>query len=204
MTRHALTIATRWSPDRNFLVLLAAGCSLTGCGRNQAIPRDEIPSDEKAWVMSACDPARPDFTSWSRGQIGGVSIAAPPGFTLEQSAPTTIAVRGSARQSSLVFDVERDPRQTFDALFSLQRQTRHQCRDYMGPYPADVVAWYDRGQYGLVARWEATWGSGDEGTWLLARISSTRVEEARMLRAVLHSLQPAGADDSDKVGNISR
>ena len=146
--------------------------------------------------MSACSPARPDFTSWTRRQVGGVTIAAPPGFIVEQGQPTNIAVRGAGRQSFLGFTIERDARQTFDAFSFRQRQKRNQCRDYLGGYPADVVAWYDRGQYGLVARWEAAWGGKDEGQWLLATIFSSRLEEARDLRAVLHTIQPAGGDAS--------
>jgi hypothetical protein len=150
----------------------------------------DVPSAPEAWVAAACTPAVPDFSAWLRRQVGGVTIATVPGYVVEQGPSYNILLRTPGRTSSIVFQLERDPRQFFDVFYYRQQQKRNVCRASIAGYPADVVAWYDRGKYGLVARWEATWGGEDAGKWLLAFITSTRAEEAIELRAVLHTIRP--------------
>lgn len=193
MNRHASTRAPWWSmADRHLLACLGVIFSFAACSGTQAMRRPEILSGEEAWVASACTPAHPDFSEWGRRLVGGVSVATPPGYIVLQGPRDNIAFRGPARRSSIGFTLVRDEKQVFDSYYYRQAQKRNACRDVIGGYPADVVGWYDRGQYGLIARWEASWGGEDDGKWLLAVISSTRLEEATELRAVLHSIRPLG------------
>lgn len=140
--------------------------------------------------MSACSPVVPDFSHWTSQQVGDVNIATPPGYTVEQADPYAIGIRGPARRTSLAFFFERDEKPAFDLLYYRLRQKREACRANIGGYPADIIAWYDRGQYGLYARWEAEWGGRDAGKWLIASLQSTLSSEARELRAVLHTIRP--------------
>ena len=85
-----------------------------------------------------------------------------------------------------------EARRIYDSYFFRSQQKRNACRSRLSGYPADVIGFYDRGQYGLVARWEVTWGGEDAGKWLVATMRSPRVEEAIELRAVLHTMRPVG------------
>jgi hypothetical protein len=85
-----------------------------------------------------------------------------------------------------------EARQTYDSYFFFAPQKRNACRARLSGYSADVIGFYDRGQYGLIARWEVTWGGEDAGKVLVATIRSPRVEEAIELRAVLHTMRPVG------------
>ena len=197
MNRHALTIARPWpKADRYLVTWFAAVCSLAGCSRNTGIARADVPSAEEAWVASVCTPASPDFSSWTRRQVGGVTIAIPPSYTPLQGPPTNILIQGPARRSSggLAVYEASEARRMYDSYFFRARQKRNACRANLSGYPADVIGSYDRGQYGLFARWEVTWGGKDAGKFLIATIISPRVEEAIELRAVLHTMRPVGPD----------
>jgi hypothetical protein len=85
---------------------------------------------------------------------------------------------------------EPEARQTYDSYYFRARQKRNACRASLSGYTADVIGFYDRGQYGLIARWAAAWGGEDAGKVLIATIMSPRVEEAIELRAVLHTMRP--------------
>jgi hypothetical protein len=194
VNRHALTIAPGWSrADRLLLVCLTIVFGLAGCSRNQAIQRD-VPSAEEAWVNGACTPVSPDFSAWPRRRVGGVTVAAPPGYEVLQGPPTNILFRGPARRTSGGFSVVQPPeaQQNYDYYFLSQHRYRNACRANLSGYTAQVIATYDRGQYALYARWDANqWGGEDAGKWLQASVTSPRVEEAIELRAILHTMRPA-------------
>ena len=194
MHRPARTIAPWPSRTAPHLVAwLIALFSITACSRNQSIQRADVPSAEEAWVNAACSPATPDFSGWTRHRVEGVTIAAPPSFIVEQGSPTSLAVRSPSRSTygALSFVFQKEARETFDSYFFRQQRMRNLCRATMSGYPADVFASYDRGRFALVARWQAEWGGEDAGKWMLATISSTRLEEATELRAILHTMRPA-------------
>lgn len=189
----SFTMAVEWSrAARHVPTLLGVACALAGCRTNQAIQRADVPSAEEAWVASACTPAHPDFSTWTRRRVGGVTVAAPPGFIVEQGPPTNIGIRSPARSTYGLFSVVRqqEAQQMFDSYYYRQQQRRNVCRASLSGYPADVVATYDRGRYTLIARWQAEWGGEDSGKWLLATITSSRPEEATELRAILHTVRP--------------
>ena len=193
MNRHALTIAMPWAKaDRRLVTSLAVVFSLTACSRNPGTVRADVPSAEEAWVGSVCTPVSPDFSSWTRRQVGGVTIGIPPGYTPLQDALTNIGIQGPARRANMFFAIYQAPeaRQTYDSYYFRARQKRNACRANLSGYPADVIGFYDRGQYGLIARWAAGWGGEDAGKVLIATITSPRVEEAIELRAVLHTMRP--------------
>jgi hypothetical protein len=195
MARHALTIATQRSKT-DCLLAVGVVLGLTGCSRGQASPEADVPSAEKAWVAAACTPVAPDFSTWTRSQVGGVTIASPPGYTVLQGDPGVLALRGPARRSNLGIQFLRssEARKTFDSYYYRQQRQRNVCRANLSGYPADVVAWYERGQYGLVAFWEASWGGEDAEKWLMVFLTSSRLEEAIELRAVLRTMRPVGTD----------
>jgi hypothetical protein len=147
-------------------------------------------------VLAACTPVAPDFSAWTRRQVAGVTIAVPPGWIVEQGPPTNIGIRNAARRSYAGFGIHErsEAKENYDFLYYRQRKYRNACRTNLSGYPADVIASYDRGQYNLFAFWQAEWGGKDAGKWLSASITSTRVEEATELRALLHTVQPAGTD----------
>src|SRR6185503_16479578 len=193
MLRYCLTrTLRRSSSDRRLLAWLVVVCALTGCSRNQASHGTDVPSAEEAWVASACTPAHPDFSTWTRRRVGGVTVAAPPGYEALQGPPTNILFQGPARRTSGVFQVilPNEARTAFDSYRFRQRQKTNVCRASLSGYSADVIGMYDRGQYVVVALWEATWGGEDAGKWLMATIRSPRVEEATELRAILHTMRP--------------
>jgi len=196
MDLHPLTIAPGWSrADRHFLVGLTIVCGLTGCSSGQAIQRPDVPSAEESWVNSACSPESPDFSAWPRRSVGGVTVGAPPGYTVLQGPPTNILFQGPARRSYGGFNVvqRQESQQNYDRYFYAQHTYRNACSAPLSGYAAQVVATFDRGKYTLYARWDANqWGGGDAGKWLEASISSPRVEEAIELRAILHTMRPAG------------
>jgi hypothetical protein len=109
---------------------------------------------------------------------------------------TNIYVRNSARRAhlALTFLLQHEARKNYDLDFYRQVQKRNVCRTSLSGYPADVIGTYNLGQFGLVALWEASWGGEDAGKWLQAGISSSRVEEAIDLRAVLHTIRPVGTN----------
>jgi hypothetical protein len=194
MPGDGLTTVSRWSSEgRRLLAWLVVACGITACSRNQASPGTDLPSAEEAWVASACTPAHPDFSAWTRRRVGGVTVAAPPGYEVLQGPPTNILFQGPARRSSGMFQLmlRNEARTTFDSYRFRQRQKTNVCRGRLSGYPADVIGMYDRGQYMLVAFWEATWGGEDAGKWLMATIRSPRIEEATELRAILHTMRPA-------------
>ena len=178
--------------DRHTVWLSAVVC-LAGCHSNQGINRD-IPSEREAWVNSVCTPAAPDFSTWARRQVGGVTIAVPPGYVAEQGPPTNILIRGPARRTNMIFafHTPQEARKTFDSHYFRQRQFRNVCRTRLSGYQADVVGGYNHGQYLLVARWQEEW-KGDEGKSLMATIVGPRLEEMVELRAVLHTVRPVEA-----------
>jgi hypothetical protein len=184
----------RWSRADRHLVALAAVCSLAGCSSTQAGQRVDVPSREDAWVAAACTAAHPDFSTWTRHRVGGVTIAVPPGYIVEQGPMTNIYVRNDARRAhlSLTFLLQHEARQNYDLAFYRQVQKRNPCRSSLSGYQADAIGTYNLGQFSLIAVWEASWGGEDAGKWLMATISSTRVEEAIDLRAVLHTIRPVG------------
>jgi hypothetical protein len=125
--------------------------------------------------------------------VGGVTVAAPPGYTVLQGPPTNIAFQGPARRSNMSFAVYQPPeaRQQYDYFFFRDFRRRNTCRARLSGYPAEVVSYFDRGTYGLIARWNASeWGGEDAGKVLIATINSPRVEEATELRASLHTMRP--------------
>jgi len=109
---------------------------------------------------------------------------------------TNIYVRSDARRAhlSLTFLLQHEARQNYDLAFYRQVQKRNPCRTSLSGYQADAIGTYNLGQFSLIAVWEASWGGEDAGKWLMATISSTRVEEAIDLRAVLHTIRPAGTN----------
>ena len=195
MNRHALTIAPRWSKaDLHLLVYLTILYGVTGCSSNKSIQGGDIPSAEQAWVNAACTPVSPDFSEWPRRKVGGVTVAAPPGYEILQGPPTNILFRGPARRSTGLFAVVQrlEGQRNYDRSFFGQYAYRNACRATLSGYAAEVVATFNSGRYSLYARWDADqWGRGDEGKWLEAWINSPRVEEAIQLRAILHTMRPA-------------
>ena len=121
-----------------------------------------------------------------------MTIAVPPGYIVEQGPMTNIYVRNAARRSHIAFIVlnSTEARKTFDDAYYRQRQKQSACRASLSGYPAEVVGGYDRGQFALMALWDASWGGDDAGKSLLATIASPRAEEATELRAVLHTVRP--------------
>ena len=182
-------------PGRHLFVLLGIALCLA-CSGQQSI-RQDLPSEQEAWVNSACTPVSPDFSAWTRRQVGSVTIAIPPGYIAEQGPPTNIGIRGPARRSTIVVAIhnQQEAQRSFDASYDRQRQYRHVCRTTLSGYTADVIGGYDRGQYFLVARWQVEWKGGDEGKSLVASISGTRLEEVIELRAVIHTIRPVESND---------
>ena len=196
MTLHALTIAKRWSrADRQLVLWLAAVCSLAGCNRNR-VGQQIVNSPEEAWLASACSPVETDVSTWARRRVGGVTIAVPPGYVVEQGPLTSMSIRNESRRSHIAFNFifPQEARQTFDALSNNRRPRQSACEGRLSGYPVDVIGTYDRGQFALTAFWEASWGGEDAGRWLQARVTSNRLEEAIELRAVLHTIRPIGAN----------
>jgi hypothetical protein len=191
MKRHALTIAQRHSAERFALALVSTG--LIACSSGQATPEVEVPSEQQAWLLSACTAGTPDFGSWSRDQHGALSFALPPGYKMLKGPPDVISLQGPARRATLGahFVPPQDARQMFDFYRYRARVRQNVCRGSFGGYPADVVGSYDKGRYGLVAMFEPVWGGANAGKFLYVSISSPRLEEARELRTVLHSIQLA-------------
>ena len=194
MIRHASTILPAHPrAGCRFVAWLLAVCTIGGCSRSQGISAADVASAEEAWVASACTPAAPDFSLWRRRQVSGVTIAIPPGYTPEQGPKTNIGIRGPARRSGMSFAIymPHETRRMYDSYFFQTKKEHHACSTSLSGYPADVIAWYDRGQYGLFARWDANeWGGEDAGKFLVATIVSPRVEEARELRTILHTMRP--------------
>lgn len=179
------------------LVLLGALFSLVGCSSTQRARREDLPSDQEAWVNSVCTPVAPDFSAWPRRQVGSVTIAVPPGYMAEQGPPTNILVRGPARRTNLSFAIYtlQDARKEFDAHYYRRRQFRNVCRTNLSGYTADVIGGYDSGQYFLAASWLVDWKGGDGGKVLMALIIGPRLEEMIELRAVLHTVRPVEASN---------
>ena len=176
------------------LVCLTIACGITGCSSNPSIRGGDVPSAEEAWVNAACTPVSPDFSEWPRRRVGGVTVAAPPGYEVLQGPPTNILFQGPARRSTGTFTVvqRQEGQRNYDRYFFGHYTHRNACRATLSGYAAEVVATFDRGRYSLYARWDADqWGGGDAGKWLEGSIISPRVEEAIELRAILHTMRPA-------------
>lgn len=183
MISHVRRIAPRcWTGG--LLPVLLCACSPARDPALEPAP----PSPDRAWVASTCDAGSPaDTTGWKRHRLGDITIAAPARFTISEGTPYTLRLRGGS--GSLSLTLHRNARYLFD---DLNRARRNQvwCRASYGGYQTEVLGWKDLGYFGLIARWEATWGGQDAGKWLFASMSALQLSDAQLLRDMLHTIQP--------------
>lgn len=144
---------------------------------------------DQAWVASTCDAGSPaDTTGWKRHRLGDITIAAPGRFTVSEGTPYSLRLRSGS--GSLSLTLHRNARYLFDDS-NRARRNQNWCRASFGGYETEVLAWKDVGFFGLVARWEATWGGQDAGKWLFASLSAMQLSDAQMLRDMLHTIAVA-------------
>lgn len=144
-------------------------------------------TENQAWVSTTCDAGSPDDSTWQRHRLGGITIAVPPTYTVSRGTEFSLILR--AGRGTLAFTLHRNARYLFDDM-NYPRLNQNWCNASFSGYATEVIGWYDRGLFGLVARWDATWGGEDAGKWLFARMTATRVQDARVLRSVLHTIRP--------------
>ena len=181
MILHALTIAGR----RSVAVIPAMLLALSGCAR-QASYEPVVLSEDQAWIASTCDPGSPVDSGWQRHQIGGVTISVPPTYRVSRSAPFGLTLRG---RGTLWLTLGRESKYEFEVL-NRPRPVQKWCSGSLSGYPTEVLGWKHDGVYGLAALWAASWGGDDAGKWLVARMTTTRIQDARLLRSVLHTIRP--------------
>jgi hypothetical protein len=145
-------------------------------------------SPDQAWVASTCDPASlADTAGWNRHRLGDITIAAPPDFTVSEGTPYSLRLRGGS--GSIALTLHRNARYLFDDM-NRARRNQNWCRASFGGYQTEVLGWKDIGTFGLVARWEATWGGQDVGKWLFAQMTAFQLKDAQLLRDMLHTIKP--------------
>jgi hypothetical protein len=146
-------------------------------------------SPDQAWVASTCDAGyRSDTTGWKRHRLSDITIAAPPDFTVSEGTPYSLRLRLRGGSGSLYLMLHRNARYMFDDA-NRARRNQNWCRASYGGYQTEVLGWKDLGYFGLVARWEATWGGQDVGKWLFAQVSALQLKDAQLLRDMLHTIK---------------
>lgn len=171
------------------LVMLTAtwGCATTPPPN----PYGEQPplGPDQAWVASTCDAGSPaDTIGWKRHRIGDITILVAPQYRVSEAEPYTLSFRSGSAGFQLV--LHRNARYSFDGA-NRARRFQNWCRASYGGFATEVVAWKDLGYFGLAARWEATWGGQDVGKWLYASMGALKVEDAKLMRDMLHTIAPA-------------
>ncbi len=176
------------------LALLATIASLAEAQSQAAKPLTREQEDA-LFLANACEPTSVDTTSWPRYRIGDVTIAVPAQYQVSRRIPNTLIFRGS--YGSLSVTSHRNT-----SLYALSGPNRASSRPRpketwcddasYGGYRTEVHAFIEQGRYNFSAKWEATWGSGDESEWISASFGTSRPEEANRLRAALNTMQPIG------------
>ena len=146
---------------------------------------------DQAWVASTCDAGGPIDTTWRRHRLGGITIAVPPKYTVSEGTPYALTLRG---RGSLTLTLHRNARYLFDDM-NRARRFQNWCRASFSGYATEVIAWRELMSFNLIARWEATWGGEDAGKWLFASMRAGRLEDAKQLRDVLHTIRPVTETD---------
>jgi hypothetical protein len=166
-------------------MVLAWGCAPPRSPYDEPEPL----TPDQVWVASTCDAGSPaDTTGWKRHRLGDITIAAPGRFTVSEGTPYSLRLRSGS--GSLFLTLHRNARYLFDDS-NRARRNQNWCRASFGGYETEVLAWKDVGFFGLVARWEATWGGQDAGKWLFASLSAMQLSDAQMLRDMLHTIAVA-------------
>lgn len=147
-----------------------------------------MPSEDQAWVAAACNPVSADVSQWPRYRIGDVTVRVPSRYRASLSEPYTLSFRGQF--GSLTVRLHRNARYDFDEL-NVARRGQNWCNGTYSGYKAEVLSWKEGFTYRLVTRWPATWGGQDDGKWLFATLMASRIEDARLLRAALHTIEVA-------------
>ena len=181
MISHVRRIAPRRWPE---LVMLAAawGCAPAPDPYTEPVPL----TPDQAWVASTCDAGSPaDTTGWKRYRIGDITILVAPQYRVSEAQPYTLSFRSGS--GGFLLRLHRNARYDFDDA-NRARRFQNWCRASYGGFPTEVLAWRDLGYFSLVARWEATWGGQDVGKWLFASMGASKVEEARLIRDMLHTI----------------
>jgi hypothetical protein len=177
-----------WTESRPRRAILAAAAILgAGCAR-PALDEPAMMTPNQAWIASTCDAGSPADSTWPRYRLGDITIAVPAEYRVSESVPYTLRFRGSFGTLSLT--LHRNARYLFDDM-NRARRKQNWCRASYGGFQTEVLAWNDLGHFNLIARWEATWGGQDAGKWLFAQVSASKVEDAAVLRDVLHTIAVA-------------
>ena len=169
-----------------------AALATAACATSQASPEAnvDVPSSDAAWVASACEPASVDTAGWERHRLGNLTYAAPTEYRGGSYDPNYSGVRGPG--GTVYLYLHRNARYTFDEANRGGRRGQNWCQGTLGGYSAEILSWFEpfgRGaSYNFVARVKATWGGQDEGKWLYARVSASRLRDAYRLRDALHTL----------------
>jgi hypothetical protein len=137
-------------------------------------------------VQAACAAGSPDASKWPRYRLGRMTIAVPKEFRVSFGESYALNFRGPGALLRLV--LHRNARYEFDDM-NHPRPGQVWCTASYSGYQAEVLAWFVDRQYLTVARWPATWGGEDEGKWVFAIVRSSRRDDARLLRAALHTIE---------------
>lgn len=158
------------------------------CSRPQP---EGVPQPEEDWVAATCDPAVPDTTGWTRHRFSDLSIAIPPGYTVSNSSTRFIQFRRGT--GTLVLSVNTDMR-LYD-LHARPDRAKHEkvCPVMIGGFPSEILStWYGQ-DFTVRVEWDGRsfWPAGDWRRSLSARITTSRVHDATILRQALWTLRSA-------------
>jgi hypothetical protein len=117
-----------------------------------------------------------------------VSISIPPGYSVSRASSRSISFRRGT--SALFLSVVTERRSS--ELNAAPDRTEHEkaCPVMLGGYPADIKGTQYGHNFNVWAEWDGRnfWPAGDWRRWLVARMSSTRLRDATVLRQALYTL----------------
>lgn len=169
-------------------VVLVSTLSLTASCSSAPQP-EGVPRPEEDWVATTCDRESPDTTGWTRHRFSDLSIAIPPGYTVNNSSSRAIQFRRGT--GSLALSIRTDVR--LPTLSARPDRTKHEkaCPVMLGGYPSEILStWYGQ-SFTVIGEWDGRsfWPAGDWRRSLSARITSSRVSDATILRQALWTIR---------------
>lgn len=170
------------------MTLLMATLSLNASCRG-ARPAEGAPRPEEDWIAATCDRASPDTTGWTRHRFSDLSIAIPPGYTVSNSSSRAVQFRRGT--GALTLSIRTDV--LLPDLHARPDRPKHEkvCPVMIGGYSSEILStWYGQ-TFTVIAEWDGRtfWPADDWRRSLSARVTSSRVHDATILRQALWTIR---------------
>jgi len=163
-------------------LILTASCS-------SAREPESVPRPEENWVAATCDRESPDTTGWTRHAFSDLSIAIPPGYTVSNSSSRAVQFRRGT--GSLALSIRTDVRPV--DLHARPDRTKHEkaCPVMVGGYPSEILSTSYGQAFTVQVEWDGRsfWPAGDWRRSLSARITTSRANDATILRQALWTIR---------------